>query len=237
MFGRKLKADNFKKKFYEGRDPRDLPLYEVSEAARYLRISYFILYSWLRPFRFASPHGSDVGTLIRRPEGCKQLSFNNLIEAHVLKGLRLNHQMPTGEILESIRYAEKELGIENLLTKEFKAGAKQMFVEHMGELISLGRGGQFSMGKMLDKYLQRITYENSVAASLNPFVSESAERYIEISPEISFGKPVVASAGIETRVIADRFELGEENTDIAEDYGITEAEVEEAILYESKQAA
>ena len=228
--------NKFKKQFYEGRDPRDLPAYEVTEAARYLKVPPFMLHSWLRPVRVASNNGNVLKPLIVRPGGSSQLSFWNLIEGHVLKALLKSHSIPAAEIRQAISYAEEDLGIDRLLVTEFEVGARQIFVKHMGQLISLGRGGQLAMEKVLDRYLERITYRKNQAVELAPFVYEGDNRFVKIAPEFSFGKPVVGSAGVSTYVVAERFEFGEDKKDIAEDYGIKVAEVEEAILYEQTAA-
>jgi uncharacterized protein (DUF433 family) len=69
---------------------------------------------------------------------------------------------------------------------------------------------------------------------LYPFVSGEApaQRPIAIDPSIAFGRPVLLRAGVSTGAIADRIDAGESVTDLAEDYGLSPAEIEEAVLYE-----
>ena len=70
---------------------------------------------------------------------------------------------------------------------------------------------------------------------LYPFISAesgSSSRAIAIDPTVSFGRPVVQRAGISTGTIADRIDAGETVTDLAADYGLSEAEIEQAVLYE-----
>lgn len=70
---------------------------------------------------------------------------------------------------------------------------------------------------------------------LYPFSSGSVlteNRPIAIDPQISFGRPVIASRGISTGAIAGRIDAGETAAELAEDYGLTEREIEEAVLYE-----
>ena len=221
-------------KIYKGTEAAELPAYEIVEAARYLRVPYFTLYDWLRPIEFNSINGKLKKPIIQRPRNSKKLSFLNLIEAHVVKALRKEHNVPCPEIRAALDYAEHELGISRLLVnKELKAGAKQLFVKKFGQLINLGRGGQLAIEKMLSLYLERIDYDHNLPEKLYPFVAGSERKIISISPFIGFGKPIIASAGISTYVLAERFELGEDKRDIAKDYNITETEVEEAIIYEA----
>lgn len=219
-------------KIYHGVDPRDLPAYEVREASRYLGVPYHTLYRWIRETPFIAKDKECRGALIRRPHGSKKMSFMNLVEGHIIKAIHQHHSVPVPEILRAIDYAERELGIDRLLVnKKLKVGVRQLFIEKYGELVSLGRGGQLAMQKILERYLERIEYNENFPVRFFPIVQESDHKYVSISPTFSFGKPVVA--GIRTRVIAERFELGEDKNSIAEDYGIPEEQVEEAIIYEA----
>lgn len=47
-----------------------------------------------------------------------------------------------------------------------------------------------------------------------------------------FGGPVVQRAGVSTQAIAERLDAGESVTDLAVDYDLTPAEVEQAAVYE-----
>ena len=55
---------------------------------------------------------------------------------------------------------------------------------------------------------------------------------IAIDARIAFGRPVVLRQGIETASIAQRIDANESVDEVAEDYGLTIAEVEEAVVYE-----
>jgi uncharacterized protein (DUF433 family) len=70
---------------------------------------------------------------------------------------------------------------------------------------------------------------------LYPFLSPdsaSESRLIAIDPQVAFGRPVLRRTGISTQAIAARLDAGETVGDIASDYELTEAEVEQAVLYE-----
>ena len=53
-----------------------------------------------------------------------------------------------------------------------------------------------------------------------------------IDAAIAFGRPVVVRMGIGTGTIAERIDAGEKVIDVAADYGLSEVEVEQAVLYE-----
>lgn len=223
---------NIAQSIYRGNDPRDLPAYEIVEAARYLQVPYFTLNNWFRPITVETDRGYSARPLIQRPPNSRKMSFRNLVEAHVVKAISLHHKIPVPEIRRAIEYAEKKEQIPNLLTHEkLQIGAGQLFVEKFGELISLGRGGQLAMKKVLEKYLQRIEYDEEWAVRFYPFIQGYDSTAVSISPRVSFGKPIVG--GITTYMIAERFELGEEEDVIATDYGISRQDVEQAIIYEA----
>lgn len=220
------------KDIYSNQDPRELPAYEVSEVAQYLGLNYAALYSWLRPIE--NQNGHVEKPIIVRPSGQKKLSFLNLVEAHVVKALRGTHNVALSEIRNAIDYAESQLHIKHILVhKDLRAAANNLYLDHMFELVNLGRGGQLAMRKVLGKYLERIVFaDDAFPQMLFPFVPSSDEKVISISPYFEFGKPVISRRRIRTSVIADRFDLGESKQELAMDYGITEQEVEEAIIYE-----
>ena len=49
-----------------------------------------------------------------------------------------------------------------------------------------------------------------------------------IDPHISYGRPVLVGTGIPTAVVAERYKAGESIDELAEDYGRSRKEIEEA---------
>lgn len=222
-------------KIYRGQDPRDIPLYSVAEAARYLRVSDMTLYSWLKPTRSRFPSGDRYAPLVYRDPRVQRLSFWNLVEAYVVRTLRTRDRVPLGTIRVAIDYAQAELGIQRLLIDDRIMGApEQVFIPELSRLVNLGRGGQLAMEKMLHQSLKRVVYEDHRAVEFYPIVREAEDtRLVAISAIRSFGKPVIASKCISTHAIAERYDSGEDKDFLAKDYGITDREVEEAIQYEA----
>jgi uncharacterized protein (DUF433 family) len=220
------------------KDRRDLPAYPVAEAARYLRIPTPTLRSWVRGRDY--PRGGGIGhfeKLIEPPNNGKILSFNNMIEAHVLKSLRTHHGVSIKEVRTALVYAEQSLGIERLLlSKELLSSAGDVFLSHYGDLINLSKSGQLAMQQMLTVYLRRVERDDrNLPIRLFPFMAPSEEfgqKTVAIDPHVAFGRPVVWSRRITTRVIADRYDAGETVSELAADYELGESEVEGAILYE-----
>jgi uncharacterized protein (DUF433 family) len=222
-------------------DPSDLrnqPAYGPAEAARYLRLPAATLRTWLVGRDY--PKGDTqatfhplIGPASRQP---LQLSFYNLIEAHVLRALRTEHGVALAELRKAIAYAEKKLQVQRLLlSPELRTHAGQVFLDRYVELINLSASGQLAMRKLFEDHLQRVEWDEwKFPVRLYPYVQglqRSAERPIAIDPRVAFGRPVIRRAGISTTAIADRIDAGETVQALADDYGLTRDEIEQAVMY------
>jgi uncharacterized protein (DUF433 family) len=216
----------------------EAPAYSCAEAASYARVPYQTLRYWAvgRP---------GVPPLINLPESEPvSLSFLNLLECHVLHALRTKYEMQIKAVrraLETLNhlYPSKH----PLLESTLRTDRINLFWDNAGELIDLSHGGQAAMREVLLKYIQRIAINESGIPKLYPFVhKESSEepRIVSIVPTIAFGRSVIDGTGISTAVIASRFYARESVEDLAEEYGRTQREIQEAVIWEStrfKEAA
>jgi uncharacterized protein (DUF433 family) len=220
-------------------DPRDRPAYTLAEAARYVKVASATLRSWVvgRPY----PKADGIGhfrPLIHPPSREPvQLSFWNLIEAHVLRSLRTEHGVSLNDVRKAIVYAEKSLKIESLLrSKQLRTQAGDLLLERYGELIELSPSRQLAMRRLFQDHLARVEWDEwQFPVRLYPFVlgyGSPSCKPIAIDPSVAFGRPVVSRLGIGTETIAERIDAGEDVAEVAADYGLTEAEVEQAVLYE-----
>lgn len=225
---------------YGGKDPRTLPMYSFPDAARATGIPPSTLRSWVAGQRYRTrDRWTRFHPVIERPdENDSRLSFLNLIEAHVLRALRQTHGVPLEQVRQAVTMAEEDLGIERLLVDpRLKTSAGTLFLDFYTGLLELTPSRQFAIRVTLERYLERVEYDETGLPSLFfPFEhlpEPTTERAISISPFISFGKAVVQRRGISTRSIANRLDAGEAKEFVLEDYELTEAELEEAVLFES----
>jgi len=225
---------------YGGSDPRTQPLYSFPEGARATGIPVSTLRSWVVGQEY--PRRTDVAyfePVITRPtEEDTRLSFLNLIEAHVLRALRTVHEVSLNSVRKAIEIAEQEYGIEHLLVSpDLRTGAGRLFLDRYGRLLELSESKQYAMRNLLLQYLERVDYSaDSLPRSFMPFERSPrnmGKMLIALSPYVSFGRAVLRSSGISVQAIVQRIDAGESTESIADDYGITEQEIEEAILYES----
>jgi uncharacterized protein (DUF433 family) len=217
---------------------RDQPAYTLAEAARYLKLPAATLRSWAigRDYPAAGKTAHFRPLIHVASTAPTQLSFYNLIEAHVLRSLRVEHGVGIKEMRTAIRYAESTLRIERLLLhKDLHAHAGEVFLDKYGELLNLSASGQLAMRRLLAEHLKRVEWDQrQFPMRLYPFISgeSSSNKPIAIDPTIAFGHPVVLRTGVSTNAIAERLDAGESVIELAEDYGLTAAEIEEAVLYE-----
>lgn len=219
-------------------DIRDQPAYGPTEAARYLRLPAATLRTWIKGRVY--PRGNAQATFhpLIRPACLQplQMSFYNLIEAHVLRALRIDHGVALAELRKALAYAERQLGISRLLlSPDLRTHAGQVFLDRYAELINLSASGQMAMRKLLSEHLKRVEWDDwQFPVRLYPYIGSLPGQHrppIVIDPNIAFGRPVVARAGISTEAIADRIDAGETVRDLARDYDLSTAEIEQAVLY------
>lgn len=218
---------------------RNQAAYGLAEAARYLRLPVATLRSWVagRDYPKGKGHGR-FHPLIQPADGGPppQLSFWNLIEAHVLRSLRSEHGVALKELRSAIEYAQRTLKIDRLLLREdLRTHAGDVFLEHYGKLIKLNASGQLAMRKLFEEHLERVEWDQwKFPVRLYPFVSAhvSAPKPIAIDPAIAFGRPVIVRVGVSTGTIAERLDSGETVDALAKDYGLERAEIEQAAVYE-----
>jgi uncharacterized protein (DUF433 family) len=219
-------------------DLRNQPAYGAAEAARYLRLPAATLRTWL--VGRAYPKGGEQATFhpLIKPARRQplQLSFFNLIEAHVLRALRTEHGVALPELRKAIAYAQKKLGIDRLLlSQELRTLAGQVFLDRYLELINLSASGQLAMRRLFEEHLKRVEWDEwKFPVRLYPYADATrrgADHAIAIDPQVAFGRPVIQRVGVSTAAIADRIDAGEKVADLASDYDLLPEEIEQAVLY------
>ncbi|MDE0396073.1 MAG: DUF433 domain-containing protein [Gammaproteobacteria bacterium] len=179
----------------------------------------------------------ETEPVIRAPAGAGNLiSFNNLVEAHVLRAIRTKNSVRMAAVRNAIAYAEQSLGIDRLLlSDELRTSGQDIFLDRLRELITLTRSGQLAMKQMLLAYLKRVDRDDEALPlrlyPLRPAWSEE-KKPIVIDPRVSFGRPTVAGSGISTAALVDRVDAGEDLEILAGDYGLRIDQIEDAVFYE-----
>ena len=225
-------------------DARFAPAYGVSEAARYLGIPRSTLWSWTSGIQDGPDRGDFEPVILVPPSEIVQLSFVNLVEAHILVALRRVHKVRLQDIRMALDTLEKQFPGKTkypLAFQSFATDGKYLFLKHLGQLINLSKRGQLEMAKVIDMYLHRIEYDAGGPVVLypftrDPFLKDDQPRAVSMTPYISFGRPVLSGRGVPTEIVFERFNAGELIKTLAKDYGHKRWEIEETIRYESARS-
>jgi len=167
----------------------------------------------------------------------KLLSFVNLAEAHVLSALRSNYRVRLPKIRAALDYVTTHLGCEHpLIAQEFETDGISLFVTEFGKLFDASEQGQQVMRDALQDRLTRLERKDNKIVRLYPFTrpvpSALNPKSVYIDPRYSFGRLVLASIGIPTAALNERFAAGESVEHLATDYGCNRLDIEEAIRCE-----
>lgn len=215
-----------------------MPAYTVPEAARYTLVPRATLRSWV----VGRPYPTSEGEHFFRPvfalpdRSKRELSFVNLVEAHVLAAIR-GHNVPLDKVRNAMSYVRREFGSQHPLAEHrFQTDGVDLFVEKFEQLINVSRQGQLAMKQLLEASLRRVEWDSvGIAYRLYPFTRRpvpNAPRSVMIDPNLSFGRPVLAGTGIATAIVAERYKAGEDIDVLAHDYDRARSDIEEAIRCE-----
>ena len=214
----------------------ETPIYNILEAAHYVRVPYQTLRYWTKGRDSVEPIIPLASTDPPR------LSFINLMECHMLSGMRRDYNLRIPKVRTALRNLAKLYPSPHpLVDKQLETDRVNVFVrEHGNELLNLNEPGQRSFKEILETTIERIERGPEGVLVFFPFVEKRSRfepKIIMINPAISFGRPVISGTGIPTAVIASRFHARESISELAREYGRTDKEIEEAIRWESRAIA
>lgn len=226
---------------YGGKDPREIPTYTIGSAARYLDIPAATIRSWTvgRKYR-VNDRSKEFFPLIEvKQKKPLRLTFTNLIEIHVLRAIRRDHEVNLKKIRQALDYLNEKMEISHPLAhKQFQTDGVDLFVEFYGNLMNVSKTGQMTLKNALKMHLDRIEPDDSgLAIQLYPFTrshEENNPRIVVIDPRISFGRLTIAGTGIATDVVTERFHAGDSPETIAKDYECDVEKIQEAIRCETR---
>jgi len=220
-----------------------LPAYTVADASRYLHIPVPTLNSWLRGRSYTTVSGKrDFAPLIDRPHpSLPQLSFTNLIEAHVLRVIREEYQIPLKNVRLALDYLSDRLNTSHpLVMRAFKTDGINLFLDHLDQLVNATQQGQLGIKTVLDNLLTRIEWgEQDIVCKLFPYIHKKIAgdepKVITIDPSVAFGKPTITGTGIPTKIIADLYRAGDSPELIADEYDCDLGIIAKVLQFESRQ--
>lgn len=219
----------------------DAPGYSTAEAAHLLKLNASTVRAWCfgQGYRYRGSERTFRAVIRPADPGKRLLSFSNLCELHILGAITRGHRVPLQRVRTALHYVRRETrSARPLLDEDFRTNGLDLFLTYDGHLVNVSGGGQMALRGEFERALDRIERgSGGMPVRLFPYtrrVGESAgmPNVVAIDPMLAFGRPVVARAGVRTDVINDRFGAGDAPKEMAEDYGVGEEDILEALRYE-----
>lgn len=231
-------------------DRFSVALYSVPEAARYLGVPPSTFSTWARgyvrrPRGRAVVTGAPVVTAFRgESRGVATVPFVGLAEGLVLAAIRRTG-VPLQRIRPALERLQNELGFEHVLASEalYTDGAEIIydFAEQSGDtpearsarqLVEV-RKGQHVFADVIDEYLHRVEFGgDGYVERLQLPLYKTAQ--ILVDPRRGFGQPIFAHGGARVEDVLGAFQGGASLRALAEEYGTTVGELEDALRVASR---
>jgi uncharacterized protein (DUF433 family) len=225
----------------ETRNPLSFGAYTLPDAARLLQIPLPRLRSWVRGALLSEQNGQwrrfPVGPFETRGEGKdRHFGFLTLIELFAIAQLR-NYGVKMATLragrqeLEARFHTHHPFALQGLLTDG------QRLLKEMGEdtLLELGSTGQTAFESVLLQFCHRLDFDTSTQLAMR-FFPAGRDSCVSVDPRHSFGRPVIAGTNVTTEALGCLIRRGEKIDDIAADFRLDPAQVEDAWEFEKMAA-
>ena len=226
------------------------PLYTVTEAAHFLGVPDSTFRSWVKGYIRRSDGRAEAGEPIvtvipgQRIRSAS-VPFVGLAEGLVLAGIR-QAGVPLQRIRPAIEALKNELGIAHVLASEslYTDGAEVIydFAERSSDSdadvrqLVVVRDGQHVFNQVVDQYLRRVQFADDGYAQLIHLPGYQAAR-VFVDPTRGFGQPIFGHGGARVEDALSMFWAGESIADVAIEYGVPEAQLEDALRVATRYAA
>jgi uncharacterized protein (DUF433 family) len=230
-------------------DPRvSRGLFTVAEAAGWLTVPRSTFHGWVHGYEHR-PHGRRavvgspivLGLVARR--GQPAVPFLGLVE-----GLVLNAFRRTGVPLQRIRPAldrlDQELGLRHALASDrLTTDGAEVLYDYgaaldpggIGELVTV-RSGQRVFAPVVGEYLRRIRYGSDHWAERVDLPGYAVARVV-VDLGVAHGRPALEPSRIPVEDVLHRWIAGDSLAELADDFGLAGAELEDVIRAATRRCA
>lgn len=223
-------------------------LYPLSQAARLVGEDTRSVRRWLRGYSWKYKDGRHVSGPLWQLQYSQDeelgqervLGFRDLLELRTVAKF-IEHGVSLNVIRATIEDASEYLGEFPLQSRRFLTDGKKIFLEAVAKaeedpLLLDIRKRQFVFDAVIRPSLfEGIEYSRSGEA-LRWFPTKG--RLIVLDPEVQFGEPIVASAGVPTDTLFAAYNAeGKDRARVAKLYRVTPQAVSAAVAFEQRLAA
>jgi uncharacterized protein (DUF433 family) len=219
----------------------DRQMFSEAEAARLLRVSQSTLHYWLEGGERRDRSYQPVIRL--EPRGTRSVTWAEFVEAGLLREYRREHRVPMAELRAFIDGLRESLGVPFPLAHRRPFIADRELVHEAQETAGLDPDycliaevrGQLILTPPASTFVNRVTWdEEDVAAAWRPH--NDPDSPVRMTPDLRFGRPAIK--GISTEAVWERFGLGGDVEETADEFDLSPDDVHWALAYEtSLQAA
>jgi len=218
-------------------DPRASPLFTISEAAKYLGLSYSTLRSWVRP-----DTGRPLVYSLQKEGNYASIPFVGFAEAFVLAAAKRAGLKPN-RVREGVAAVRADIGLEYALaTRRLFMDKTELLVAYalepdvQGEDLTVARNKQIQMSETVKHDLELITYgSDDVAETIQLPIFKRTK--VIVDPREAFGQPIVERTGTRVRDVLALWWADENMSDIAYDFDLEQDEVEDIVRAQTKPPA
>ncbi|WP_375479674.1 DUF433 domain-containing protein [uncultured Jatrophihabitans sp.] len=229
-------------------DKFDAPLYSIAEAARYLAMNDGTFRTWARGYTThigaRTVTGKPIITDLGHPgQRGPAIPFVGLAEGYALAAIR-RAGVPLQRIRPALDRLSEEIGLAHALASErlYTDGAEVLYdyaqtadgeeAEALEEL-TVVRHGQRVFAEVVRDYLKRVTWGSDGYAVVIPLPGYAQS---EVIADIrrGFGQPTFRHGGARLEDVLALFYAGESAATVADEFGLTQIEVEDAIRVDKK---
>lgn len=218
---------------------RERPMYTASEVARWAKTSSKTVRRWVAGYRFLASSGERWSPPVTRRRAVDEpfLTFEDLVEVAAVAAIR-KAEVPMPRIRAAVEYVQSELRIDRpLLSARFLTDGRDLFLRDSftaPHFTNASRVGQVAWSE-LEEILREVDYADDLLAAR--WWPAGRLTGIVVDPQINFGRPVVATLGVRTETLVDRFVAGLTPEDVAEEYRTDPLIIQHAIRFENRSGA
>lgn len=219
------------------------PLYSLADASRYLGVPASSFRSWARGYETSiggrRVEGTPVITALGTPgHRGPAIPFVGLAEGYALTAIRAAG-VPLQRIRPALRTLEDEIGVAHALASrrlftdgaevldDYGQSAQDETAEAVRDLVVI-RNNQRVFHEVVERYLERITFGDDGYALVIPLPGFSRADVVADARR-GFGQPTFVHGGARLEDVVQLFDAGESVAAVAEEFGLTIDEVEDAI--------
>ena len=210
-------------------------MYSEAGAARLLQLAPTTLHYWLEGGRQGGkPHKPVIR---EQPAGSgAPVTWAEFVEASFLRQYRKLHAIPMAELRKFIDQLREEYGVPYPLAHAHPfVGGRKLVMEIQTNAglapdfaVINQVGGQYVLSTAAQEFYERVTWDHDLPARWRP--TADADSPVIIDPEVRFGQPSVG--GISTKILWEQSQAGEDETELAETYGLDRKQVRWAVSYQ-----